>query len=424
MIDLSDINALESYFKNIADSNVNISSFVFGDDNQIDIHLKDTRIDSQLLWVEPFQPVMIDSNNADNYLGTTTVTGVILLPASEMDIASQYDAYDQAQFTVLQIISKITNDYQLNEILYPVDRAKYGQITLLSGGVSYVGCRFDLTMIIKANINFDPTKFNFTPVLNYAVGLDSSSILVAFSVLERGTEFEIQYGTIDFSSTLTVPGSANAVTIPGLNPGTTYQIRLVNKKGSYTSDPSNVIQATTYADTQAPVNWIKGTSLVTDLTNASNSVDFITITAGVTAFLGEKYLGYKVRFQKISGSQKFVLCDPNTGVALHGLEGTSETGDSSEIYLYKNGVKTLIRAAVQSALQLNFINSVKDFYTQFTVIKKSDGDFYLYASNIYQSEVGEVLIDQWTPFDSHPAYGITTNVTSGRIFYIDYTSEI
>lgn len=93
------------------------------------------------------------------------------------------------------------------------------------------------------------------PVNIKATGKTTSSVSLQWENLEdKLSAVIIEYGSTDFSHSMTLEGNATSVEITGLESNTKYNFRLKSVKGSLESDYSAVYSLTTNAERIAPLN--------------------------------------------------------------------------------------------------------------------------------------------------------------------------
>lgn len=101
----------------------------------------------------------------------------------------------------------------------------------------------------------EPMAFLKYPVNIKATGKTTSSVSLQWENLEdKLSAVIIEYGSTDFSHSMTLEGNATSVEITGLESNTKYNFRLKSVKGSLESDYSAVYSLTTNAERIAPLN--------------------------------------------------------------------------------------------------------------------------------------------------------------------------
>lgn len=157
MYNLTDFQSYQDYFKAIAESHVDINSFLFGDD---DVAVNKGRSwTGKALWLEPWQPVKITDQLSDNYLqekkGSIWVGGS---PGTDK-FQARLDYYETTEVIVKDIIARMLKDRNEELLITRLTSYSYGMGEFTFSSTKMIGCRFDFTFQDPSGFEYDESKW-------------------------------------------------------------------------------------------------------------------------------------------------------------------------------------------------------------------------------------------------------------------------
>lgn len=157
-MNLTNFDEAKQYFQDLAGSHVDIASFHYGDQEILQSASR-SNLKLPVLWLEPYQPVVVQDNFSDNHLGLVTTTVAIYTKSESEKYEDVDDAYSKCEAIIKDIISKLIKDYNEGEIVISLNGFKYGQAEDLMGATRLIGCRLDISYYRPERFVYDENKW-------------------------------------------------------------------------------------------------------------------------------------------------------------------------------------------------------------------------------------------------------------------------
>jgi hypothetical protein len=159
--ELSRFKRYKEYFQSLAEKHVEISSFLVGDQDVLQV---DSGEQDVLLMVDYYEPVGIRDNNADNYVALYRGNiGILTVPDSET-FEDMEAAFELTEQIAVDILARLREDYQAFQNRVDFSQTTFGRMeptTIRS--TEYLGTRIELVFRDSLNLKLDPIKWNDKP---------------------------------------------------------------------------------------------------------------------------------------------------------------------------------------------------------------------------------------------------------------------
>ncbi len=158
MIDFTQPGAIRDYFQAIATSHVDISDFVYGDEDVMASAVRSTDFGT-VLWLDYPQPVRMIDRRSDDIEGRVPNTLMVITVSPSEKFTDEETTTADSEVIVRDILSKLYRDNQIGEITTEIADYIYGEAEVFLGATKFNGTRLDFNLIRSEKLTYNPAKW-------------------------------------------------------------------------------------------------------------------------------------------------------------------------------------------------------------------------------------------------------------------------